>query len=1622
VRTTATDGCQRQKGGGRVRRWRARFLAPMDVVEGGRSRVGGAQGRLVPEPRARIFLSYARGDDEPFVKRLYERLDAESFDVWWDRVRMPSRALTFLKEIREAVRAADRVVVVIGPRCVASDYCRAEWQAALAESKVVNPLLRLGEHTLLPPELAGLHCPDLTDDARFEQAFEEVVRVLTEPIPPLGALLGGVPDVPPHFQPRPGELSRLAAEVLLDESAPVVLTGPRRVTMLHGMGGVGKSVLAASFARATTTRRSFMGGVFWLAAGEQTAPAALTAALGGLLGESARDHADLSFSTTRLAAALSALSALIVVDNAWRVEQIEPLVDALGPSCRLLVTSRSAALAAATGARSLRLDVLGEAAALQHLADWSGVAPGDLTRHAQSVAQECGYLPFALALNGAMHARGVGWSELLAALRDAEIDYAELRFKGYPHPTVLSSIKVSMDALDTEDPAAGARLRELAAFHPEGGIPEAAIATVWAHTGGLAVRHVAKLLARLGEQALVRLEGEPPARRVLIHDLQYAYLARLTDAAARNASLLAAYEQACGGEWTRVAGDGYIHRHLVQHLLDADEASVVYALIDDPTWRTAQLAYDSTASAYLDDLYRAWSLAADIDTRAARDGLTPPFLRREIDCALTVAEVHSLFGHLPPALIDELVKLDLWSPEQAMSAGGMSDVAQQVEALIALAARLPEPERADSLTSARRSAGSIPEPLRRVKALVALAPHLPEADRIETLTEALSAAGQVADASERVEALTSVAPHLPEPDRARALTEAGAAIRSMPFAQWRIYPLIALAPHLPEPDRSAAIAEAFAAVQTMSVFTEAMSYDYARALMELAPHLSATQLDTAMGDAANIAIFGDHWYYVALGTLAAHVPEPDRAAAVAEAFSEAKEESDPSIRAEALVTLAPHLTDGQLAEALATATDVTDPSVRAEVLGDLAPHLSSTQLSEALTAAIEIPDAGALAKALAALAPHLTAYQLDRALRAAQVINDAASRAGALTAISRLMSGSGRSTALTGALSAANIIVDPKARVEALANLVTLLQETERSTAVAEALAALRLVTDPLRRADALGKLAPYITELQLASTLSAATEDQYWRAGVLVALAPYLPEPDRSTALTDALAAVSAVSHPSSRAELLVELAPHLPARELAHAVRVAADITAPSPRVDALAALAPRLRGAELVDALNATLAIDDPYSRAHAIPDLAPYLTGEELADALAATRAMTELIPRAEALAALAPRLATEDVAREFADTLAGTTSPYEQEAILTSLAPHLAAEQLADAVATAGKIAEPEPRAEALAALASQLAEPGRRHALEQALAATGTIVNTYARAKALAALAPHLAEDQLAEALAAAGEIGDGWRAEALSALAPYLGREQLSDALAATGEIADARPGAEAFAALAPHLAAEQLADAVAAAGKIAEPEPRAEALAALASQLAEPGRRHALEQALAATGTIVNTYARAKALAALAPHLAEDQLAEALAAAGEIGDGSRVEALSSLAPYLSGEQLADALAIAGDIPEPDRRADAFAALAPHLAAKQLADALAAAREIAEPGSRAVAIAALAVHLDAAEPLPLRRYWDEALRAAATGGSQGLATAAPSLAQLLGRVTDFAASQESSRKGNLPV
>jgi hypothetical protein len=45
-----------------------------------------------------LFLSCARGDDEPFVRRLYHDLTGGGFEVWFDRFKVRSQRVTLHHE------------------------------------------------------------------------------------------------------------------------------------------------------------------------------------------------------------------------------------------------------------------------------------------------------------------------------------------------------------------------------------------------------------------------------------------------------------------------------------------------------------------------------------------------------------------------------------------------------------------------------------------------------------------------------------------------------------------------------------------------------------------------------------------------------------------------------------------------------------------------------------------------------------------------------------------------------------------------------------------------------------------------------------------------------------------------------------------------------------------------------------------------------------------------------------------------------------------------------------------------------------------------------------------------------------------------------------------------------------------------------------------------------------------------------------------------------------------------------------------------------------------------------------------------------------------------------------
>jgi tetratricopeptide (TPR) repeat protein len=346
-----------------------------------------------------------------------------------------------------------------------------------------------------------------------------------------------------HFTGRESELK------LLDEllGSPARSGGAVVVTAVRGMAGVGKTALAVHWARTVADRfpdgqlyvnlRGFDPGGTPVTAEEATGwfLSALGVPAAAIPGEP-EARAGLYRSV------LADRRVLLLLDNARDAAQVRPLL-AGGPGCFALVTSRSsmAGLAAAEGARLIRLGQLEEADAVKLLA--ARLGPERIARDRTAVdrlVRQCAGLPLALAI---VAARTADLPSLpLSALADR-----------------LEAESGRLDVLDADDHLASVRsvfswsLRHLGAtaaqmfgllgLHrgPDISLPAAA---------SLAGLHGSAARAALTELADASLVTEHRPGRYLLHDLLRAY-------AAEHAA--ASY----GPDWCRAAlirgFDHYVH-------------------------------------------------------------------------------------------------------------------------------------------------------------------------------------------------------------------------------------------------------------------------------------------------------------------------------------------------------------------------------------------------------------------------------------------------------------------------------------------------------------------------------------------------------------------------------------------------------------------------------------------------------------------------------------------------------------------------------------------------------------------------------------------------------------------------------------------------------------------------------------------------------------------------------------------------------------------------------------------------------------------------------------------------------------------------------------------------------
>ncbi|MBW4448809.1 MAG: hypothetical protein KME38_18590 [Spirirestis rafaelensis WJT71-NPBG6] len=438
----------------------------------------------------------------------------------------------------------------------------------------------------------------------------------------LGQLIGDVPNLPPHFLPREEQLNPLKSNVLADTNQPVAITAKSRSVGVQGMGGIGKTVLATALARDEEVRRAFPDGVIWITFGQTPQILTWQSYIAKALGDNQAAFTEISLAKARLRELLTDKACLLILDDVWNLEHAGAF-NVLEEGCQMLITTRDAGIITGLYGKKYQLSLLNEEQALAFLANWANQAVETLPTTAQDVARECGYLPLALSMVGAMmQGKPTNrWQNVLEKLRNADLEKISQQFPDYPYPNLFKAIQVSVEALEAEERE---RYLDFAVFAEDTPIPEAVLQTFWEPLG-LDEFDTEDVIDKLVSKSLALRDEKG---NLSLHDLQLDYVrkqvtsenptpnpspqaGRGKDATLNPSSLagrggeagvgfigglgllhnrlLNAYTEKYASGWHSLENDGYIFLSLAHHLIQAGRPTELQQLLLDFRWLQAKL-------------------------------------------------------------------------------------------------------------------------------------------------------------------------------------------------------------------------------------------------------------------------------------------------------------------------------------------------------------------------------------------------------------------------------------------------------------------------------------------------------------------------------------------------------------------------------------------------------------------------------------------------------------------------------------------------------------------------------------------------------------------------------------------------------------------------------------------------------------------------------------------------------------------------------------------------------------------------------------------------------------------------------------------------------------------------
>ena len=260
--------------------------------------------------KRRVYLTWAGASGTALANALRLKLETEApdLDLWLQQ--RDSAVPVMEAQSSEAIASASSLLLAFSAESINSPWIRNEWQQARRTGTCVAAVYS-GTLAWKPPVwMRKGPLFELSKDwPRLLQNLRARCTALRAPFM--------ARDLPSTFVLPKDRLDLIRTQVLTPSQLPQA-----RRCVLHGMGGSGKSILAAALCHEPVVIDAFDDGVLWVTVGQQPdIRACLTQLYSALTSEQPSFTSDQQASL-ELGAKLASLSCLIVLDHVWTPQHL----------------------------------------------------------------------------------------------------------------------------------------------------------------------------------------------------------------------------------------------------------------------------------------------------------------------------------------------------------------------------------------------------------------------------------------------------------------------------------------------------------------------------------------------------------------------------------------------------------------------------------------------------------------------------------------------------------------------------------------------------------------------------------------------------------------------------------------------------------------------------------------------------------------------------------------------------------------------------------------------------------------------------------------------------------------------------------------------------------------------------------------------------------------------------------------------------------------------------------------------------------------------------------------------------------------------------------------------------